>query len=90
MAYMEANTGAAALERTASHYPVNIRVSWPFFPKPFFFTLIIGREKRGVTRRKQERVRHPLNTWGNLLVFVATWTVFSVAALFAASVMATM
>jgi hypothetical protein len=90
MAYMKANIGGTVLERAPSHYPVNIRVSWPFFPKPFFFTLIIGREKRGLARRKQERTRHPLNTWGNLAVFVATWTVFSIAALFAASVMATL
>ena len=90
MGFLEANTGVTALERAPSHYPVNIRVSFPFFTKPFFFTLIIGREKRGLTRRQQERARHPLNTWGNLAVFVATWTVFSIAALFAASVMATL
>ena len=71
MGFLEANTGVTALERAPSHYPVNIRVSFPFFTKPFFFTLIIGREKRGLTRRQQERARHPLNTWGNLAVFVA-------------------
>jgi hypothetical protein len=87
---MEAKAGGAFLERAPSHYPVNIRLTWPFFPKPFFVTLVIGREKRGLARRKEERARHPLNTWGNLAVFVATWTIFSVAALFAASVMATL
>jgi hypothetical protein len=68
-------------------YPVNLRVTVPL-PKPFFITLIIGREKRGPDRLRAERERHPLNTWGNLAVAIGAWTVFIVATLFAAFVAA--
>jgi len=67
-------------------YPVNIRVTLPFFPQSYFVTLIIGREKRFRDRLMEERSRHPLNTWGNLLIVVTAWTILTIAALFTASV----
>ena len=88
MALAHSNIGAARVEATPSRYPVNIRITIPFFPRPFFLTLIIGSERRRPDRRKEERKRHPLNTWGNLATFIVSWTVFSVAALFGAFVMA--
>lgn len=78
--YVRANDAPAS-------YPVNLRVTVPF-PKPFFVTLIIGPERRGRERRRIERQRHPLNTWGNLAVAIGAWTVFTVATLFAGLVAA--
>ena len=67
-------------------YPVNLRVTIPFYPRPLFVTLIIGPERRGNDRLREERQRHPVNTWGNLFVVVGAWSVFVVATLFAAFV----
>lgn len=65
-----------------AHYPVNLRITVPFLPKPFFITLIIGPERRGRERRRLERSRYPLNTWGNLAVTVGVWTMLVVATFF--------
>ena len=67
-------------------YPVNLRVTIPFYPRPLFVTLIVGPERRGIERLREERKRHPVNTWGNLAVVAGAWTVFVMAALFAAFV----
>ena len=67
-------------------YPVNLRITIPFYPRPLFVTLIIGQERRGTDRLREERERHPVNTWGNLAVVVGAWSVFVVATLFAAFV----
>jgi hypothetical protein len=89
MAVTEARSGAAVqAEQSTVHYPVNIRMTVPFLPRRVFVTLIIGHERRGRARLQQERLRHPLNTWGNLATFVVTWTMFTIAALFTAFVMA--
>ena len=72
-----------------AQYPVNLRITVPFPFRPIFLTLIIGPERRGRERRRAERVRHPINTWGNLFAIVATWTIVVTAALFAAFVVAT-
>jgi hypothetical protein len=69
-----------------ARYPVNLRVTVPFLPKPFFITLIIGPERRGSERRRIERRRYPISTWGNLAVAVSACTVVSVATLFMAFV----
>ena len=73
-----------------SRYPVNIRITVPFLPRPFFITLIVGPERRGTARRRDERAHHPLNTWGNLAIFMGASTIVSIAALFAAFVAATL
>jgi hypothetical protein len=70
------------------HYPVNIRLTIPFLPRPFFVTLIIGPERRGRERLKAERELCPLGTWGNMATLLSGWTIFIVAALFAAFVVA--
>ena len=72
------------------HYPVNIRMTIPFLPRSIFITLIIGPERRGRDRLKAERELCPLGTWGNLATIVSGWTIFVVAALFAAFVLATL
>lgn len=75
--------GYARNNPAPGRYPVNLRVTVPFLPSPFFVTLIIGRERRGPVRRREERARHPVNTWGNLVTVATGWTVFSIATLFA-------
>ena len=69
-------------------YPVNIRLTVPFLPRPFFITLIVGPERRSPSRLRAERELHPLNTWGNFLLFVCTTTVVTTATLFASLVFA--
>jgi len=75
-------TNIARADAEPARYPVNLRITVPFVPKPFFITLIIGPERRGAERRRMERERHPINTWGNLAVALGAWTVFSIATLF--------
>jgi hypothetical protein len=88
MAVSEARLGAGApADEMSGSYPVNIRITIPFLARPIFLTFIVGRERRGRARLQQERLRHPLNTWGNLATFVVTSTVFTIAALFTAFVM---
>jgi len=82
MATAEVSNFARHTEGTQARYPVNLRFTIPFYPYPLFVTLIIGREKRGMERLRDERARHPLHTWGNLAALAMTWTVSSVAALF--------
>jgi hypothetical protein len=66
------------------HYPVNLRFTVPFFPRSFFVTLIMGREKRGSTRLREERSRHPISTWGNLITVSTVLATIQVALLFVA------
>jgi hypothetical protein len=82
--------GDAARGPVPGRYPVNLRLTVPFYPRPLFITLIVGWERRGRDRLREERERHPLNTWGNFTAAVSTWTVFITAALFAAFIAATL
>jgi len=77
---------ASRLRSTPSRYPIDIRVSVPFLPRPFFLTLIVGPEKRGAPRLIQESERHPLNSWGNLATFVVFSTMCGTAFFFASLV----
>ncbi len=90
MAITETSAAFQRGDRMPERYPVNLRFTIPFFPRPLFVTLIIGRVKRGAERLREERARHPINTWGNLLTVVASWTVFSIATLFAVLVVSTL
>ena len=87
---MSAIDAAGAIRANAipSRYPVNLRLTVPFLPRPFFVTFIAGAERRGPQRLREERTRHPVNTWGNLTTLVSLWGVFNVAALFVALVAA--
>lgn len=88
MSITDANSDSVRIDSAPAGYPVNLRLTVPFLPRSFFITLIIGPERRGSDRRREERQKHPINTWGNLATVAATWTVFSVAALFAVLVIA--
>jgi hypothetical protein len=67
-------------------YPVNLRITIPFYPRFLFVTLIVGSEKRGPSRLRSERGRYPVRTWGNVLVVTMALGVAAVAALFASLV----
>jgi hypothetical protein len=80
-----AGASAAVEEQSGkniSPHPVNIRVTIPFWPRSFFITLIVGLEKRSSIRRRQERNRHPLLTWGNFFAYFTAGTVFQIALFF--------
>lgn len=47
--------------------PVDIRLTFPFFARRVFITLIAGTDKRNPVRRKQDRQQHPLRTASNIL-----------------------
>jgi hypothetical protein len=69
---------------TPGNYPVNLRFTVPFFPRSFFVTFIMGREKRGSARLREERTRHPISTWGNLVTVSTVLATIQVALLFIA------
>lgn len=52
-------------DRTRS-YPVDIRLSVPFFGRRFFFVFLSGIERRSVERIRQERQKHSLWTIANI------------------------
>ncbi|MGY9105818.1 MAG: hypothetical protein ACKVG0_04680 [Alphaproteobacteria bacterium] len=83
MTIADPNSEITRVGATPGQYPVNLRFTIPFYPQPLFVTLIIGREKRGRDRLREERHLHPIQTWGNLLTVAATWTMISISALFA-------
>ncbi len=73
MGMNEAGSEVAQMERIArietppAKFPVDLRLTIPFYPKPIFVALIMGREKRGPERLHEERLRHPLEGWGNIV-----------------------
>jgi hypothetical protein len=69
-----------------ARYPVNLRITIPFYRRFLFVTLIVGSEKRGRSRLRSERGRYPVSTWGNVLVVTMALGVAAVAALFASLV----
>ena len=70
------------IEAAPSRYPVNLRCTIPFYPRPLFLTLIIGREKRGPERLRAERERHPIDTWGNIAFAFSMGGVASITLMF--------
>jgi hypothetical protein len=74
----------ADADAAPGRFPVNIRITVPLLPQPFFLTLIIGRERRGAARRVAERRRHPVSTWGNVAAFVLVSTLCGIGLLFTA------
>jgi hypothetical protein len=73
-------------ELAQTRYPINLRITIPFYPRAIFVTLIVGSEKRALGRLSSERERNPVNTWGNVIAVTLALSVASVAALFAALV----
>ena len=58
---------ATALDASLSGYPVDIRLTVPFFGGSYFVTTISSKERRSDKRRAKEREARPLVTFGNLL-----------------------
>ena len=73
---------------TQPRYPVNLRLTIPFYPRSVFITLIVGAEKRGRSRLSSERWQYPVSTLGNVTVVTMALSVLAVAGLFAALVAA--
>jgi hypothetical protein len=76
--------GAIRANANPGNYPVNLRFTVPFFPRSFFVTFIMGREKRGAERLREERTRHPISTWGNLITVSTVLATLNIAFLFIA------
>ncbi len=62
-----------------SDHPVNLRVSIPLPFRRVYLTIVGGQERRSPQRRRAERKRHPLATWGNLAFLVAVGVVVGLA-----------
>jgi hypothetical protein len=67
MATNELASEISKTETTSGRYPVNLRFTMPFYPRRLFVTLIMGQEKRSDDRLREERIKNPLNTWGNVV-----------------------
>lgn len=52
-------------------HPVDLRFTLPLFGRGLYLTLVAGSERRNVVRRRDDRLRHPLHTSGNLAFLVA-------------------
>jgi len=67
------------------HHPINIRLSFPFFGRRHFITIVGGNERRSLERVSRERSRHPIRTAGNLLFMLGvggTFYLFAVLGIF--------
>jgi hypothetical protein len=67
---------------------INIRLSIPLVFTRVYVTLVAGKERRDDARRRAERQKHPLRTWGNMFLFGYSGALFGLA-LFALIVIAT-
>lgn len=52
-------------------HPVDLRFTLPLFGRGLYLTLVAGSERRNSVRRRDDRVRHPLHTIGNLAFLAA-------------------
>ncbi|CCG41628.1 hypothetical protein [Magnetospirillum molischianum] len=67
------------------HYPINIRLSFSFFGRRHFITIVGGNERRSPERIHREQSRHPIRTAGNLLFMLGvggTFYLFAVLGIF--------
>ena len=72
----------ADARRWSNTHPINIRLS---IPVPglgrWYLTVVGGRERRSADRLVEERRKHPLLTYGNVVFFFAIGTVVGLASL---------
>ncbi len=66
-----------------TRHPVNIRFSLPFGSRRYFFTFVVGSERRARARLARERAHYPLRTAGNFFFMLGMATLFYLLALFA-------
>ncbi len=57
----------AAHQPSWRRYPVNIRLSLPWFGQRGFLTVVAGADRRNAERVMRERLMHPLRTAGNIM-----------------------
>lgn len=77
-------TAAAAGPRDApwrGGHPVNVRLSVPLPFGRYFLTIVAGSERRNAARRASERRRHPLATFGNVVLFFVVGTTIGLSGL---------
>lgn len=60
-------------------HPVNIRLSLPLVSTRYYLTIVAGKERRSAARRVSERRKHPLDTFGNILLMVVIGCVLGLA-----------
>ncbi len=79
LAQMPTRDSAGASERGWGSHPVNIRFTIPLLFRDYYMTLLIGPERRSKERRAMERQKHPLFTFGNVIVYLLAgggWLIF--------------
>ncbi|WP_343867225.1 hypothetical protein [Caenispirillum bisanense] len=52
-------------------HPVDLRFTLPLFGRGVYLAVVAGAERRGAERRRDDRLRHPLHTLGNLAFLAA-------------------
>ena len=62
-------------------HPVNLRLSIPLLFGRYYLTVVAGKERRHPERRADERRKHPLLTFGNLVAMFGLGTVCGLALL---------
>lgn len=87
MAANELGSEVSKTEATPMRYPVNLRFTIPFYPRSLFVSLIMGQEKRSEGRLREERTRHPLDTWGNIICAFCLGVMVSILMFFSALVL---
>ena len=68
-------------EPWGNEHAINIRLSIPRFFTRYYVTIVAGKERRSRERRVQERQKHPLTGFGNLVFAAGCGIVFGLAAL---------
>ena len=66
---------------TWARHPVNLRLSIPLLFGRYYVTVVAGKERRHPERRADERRKHPLTTFGNLVAMFGLGTVCGLALL---------
>ncbi len=66
---------------TWGRHPVNLRLSIPLLFGRYYLTVVAGKERRHPERRADERRKHPLLTFGNLVAMFGLGTVCGLALL---------
>jgi hypothetical protein len=61
---------SAAHQPSWRRYPVNIRLSMPWFGERWFLTVVAGADRRNAERLMRERLLHPLRTAGNIAFLI--------------------
>ena len=72
--------GAIRASSEPSRYPLNLRISVPFYPHAFFITLIAGKERRGAERLRQSvaDIPFPVNHAGSPLTVTVSIGITSI------------